>query len=212
MGKSRTHSALKTPLNEIFGSKANISVLRLLARVEGLLNHGDIIDRTSLSRQGVYNAVQRLIETGIVKYMGSGNKQLLSLRMDHPLAPDIKDLFIAEQERYKELIKALKKAIEQLQRKPEAAWIFGYVANGEDEYGDPLEIAVLSKLKEVDEITEQLRHQLRESEVEKKFDAVIDLMPLTKADLDTRPELLEQKLEPLWGPHPRQMLTQEGGS
>lgn len=212
MSRTRTHSALKSPLNDILGSKGNIDVLRLLVNRTAPSNHSDLICSSNLSRQGVYDAVQRLIETGVVEYTGSGNKQLLKLREDHPLYNEISNLFKAERQRYEKLLKHLKTKLNQLQNKPDAAWIFGDVAKELDEYGDPIEIAILSNLKTVDDITERLKQHIRQVDLEKSYDVIIDLVPITLADLETRPALFENGIILLWGIHPKELFENKRNS
>jgi predicted nucleotidyltransferase len=62
-----------------------------------------------------------------------------------------------ETQRYKELVDALRSIVRNLKEKPESAWIFGRTARGEDEYGDPVQIALLGKLKTVDSLTGEFR-------------------------------------------------------
>jgi len=101
------------------------------------------------------------------------------------------------------LIENLKKKMEELDSKPKSAWIFGKVAQGSDEYGDPIRIALLGDVKSVDKITDQFRNRLRDSGIEKDFDVTIDINGVTLADITT---VNVKDLIMLWGPDPQHYL------
>ena len=197
-----SNSTLKTPLNEILGSKGHVMVLRTLVNANSSLSHSELLDRTNLSRQGVYDVVGRLVETGILTYSGSGKQQQVRLRKEHPLSGDIIGLFKSESDRFHSLIQRLHEAIKTLHEKPKSAWIFGRVAQSIDSYGDPIQIAVLGDVKYVDQITESLRSQLYQNEIESKFDVTIDIRGITIADLESRTVLIEGDIILLWGISP----------
>jgi len=200
---SNNDSALKNPLNEILGYQANVRLLRCLAEAGEAMSHSELADRTGLSLPGIHKVVPRMVETGIIQYTGSGKKQQIEIRNTHPLAPAIKELFKAEKEYYDSLIENLKKKMEELDSKPKSAWIFGKVAQGSDEYGDPIRIALLGDVKSVDKITDQFRNRLRDSGIEKDFDVTIDINGVTLADITT---VNVKDLIMLWGPDPQHYL------
>lgn len=200
------NSALKTPLNEILGSKGHVMVLRTLVDANSSLSHSELLDRTDLSRQGVYDVVGRLVETGILTYSGSGKQQQVRLRQEHPLSGVIIELFKSESNYFRSLIKKLHEAIRTLHEKPKSAWIFGKVAQGIDNYGDSIQIVVLGDVKSVDQTTESLRRHLYQTEIESKFDVTIDIRGITLADLESRPALIEDNIILLWGISPGSYL------
>ena len=167
-------------------------VLRELIRSNHPISHSELLERTDLSKQGVYDITKRLVETGVVTYTGSGRQQLVELRKKYPLYRDLVNLFNMETQRYKELVDALRSIVRNLKEKPESAWIFGRTARGEDEYGDPVQIALLGKLKTVDSLTGEFREKLIQDKVESNFDVTIDIRGVTVAELDTKPTLTEE--------------------
>ncbi|MGM0545454.1 MAG: winged helix-turn-helix domain-containing protein [Bacteroidota bacterium] len=201
------NSAIKFPLNDILGSKGHVKVLRQLAESEHPMSPSELINRTSLSRQGTYDVVQRLIENGIVKYVGSGKQQQIILREDYPLTDIISKLFKKEKDRYDNLIERIKGLIDDLNIKPKSAWIFGKLAQGSDAYGDPVQIALLGKVKNIDEITECFRDSIYENNVEKDFDVTIDISGVTIADLESKPMLNVENVILLWGMDPQHYLA-----
>ncbi|WP_069130354.1 helix-turn-helix domain-containing protein [Rhodohalobacter halophilus] len=200
-------SALRYPLTAILGSKGHVIVLRVLIRSKHPLSHSELLERTDLSRQGVYDITKRLVETGVVTYTGYGRQQLVTVREDYPLYRELVSLFNMETQRYKELVDTLRSGLSNLERQPESAWIFGSAARGEDEYGDPVQIALLGKLKTIDSLTGEFREKLIQYKVESTFDVTIDIRGVTIADLETKPYLTEEGTVHLWGIDPKDYLN-----
>jgi predicted transcriptional regulator len=206
---SHQNSSLKYPLNTILGSKGQVMVIRELLETDQPVSHSELLGRTNLSRQGVYDVVERLVENGIITYTGSGRRQLVELRKNHPLYKVLFQLFRAEKERVESLLDTLRDEINTLEHHPDSAWIFGKTAQGEDEYGDPLQIALLGKLKSIDSVTNRFREQLIRNKVEPAFDVTIDLRGITVADLETRPSLTKEGTIHLWGVDPEICLNHQ---
>lgn len=196
------NSSIRTPLDDILGSKGHVMILRQLSETDNPISHSELLDRTSLSRQGVYDVVRRLVETGILKYVGSGRQQQVELRQDYPLTDFITTLFNAEKIRFEDLIQRLKEEIKNLDLKPKSAWIFGKVAQKSDDYGDPLRIALLGDVKSIDDITEEFRNRLYKSDLEKHYDVTIEISGVTLADVESRPIINTNKIILLWGMDP----------
>lgn len=209
MNRSKNqNSALRTPLNELLGSKGHVKVLRKLTESEKPMSSSELLDRTTLSKQGVYDVVQRLVENGILKYVGSGKKQQVFLRDEHPLTDIIKKLFEEERKRYDRLIQSIKELIKSLDIEPKSAWISGKVAKGMDDYGDPIHISLLGSAKSIDDVTEKLRNQIYAKNIEKEYDITIDVRGLTLADLRTRSNTNTKDIILLWGYVPDHYLKE----
>ncbi|MCW9708805.1 winged helix-turn-helix domain-containing protein [Fodinibius salsisoli] len=204
---SNKNSALETPLDAILGSKGHVMVLRRLTESDSPMSPSELIKRTSLSRQGVYNVIQRLAETGILRYVGSGKHQQITIREEYPLADIISALFKRERDQYDNFIKRLKELIKSLEIKPKSAWIFGKIAQGTDDYGDPVRIALLGDLKTIDELTESFRNRIYENAIENEFDVTIDVRGVTVADIESRPIINSNKPLMLWGMDPQHYLV-----
>ena len=200
------NSAFRNPLNDILGSKGHILILRELITLDIPINYAELIERTNLSRQGLYDVVDRLIETGALMHVGIGKQKLIQLRTDHPLSESIINLFTKEKKLYHSLLKELKEVIKNLDKQPKSAWIFGKIAQGTDEYGDPVQVAILGDMKSIDIITENFREKLYHSGIEQNYDITIDLRGITKADLETRSKLMEGNIILLYGVDPRSYL------
>lgn len=200
-------SAVKYPLSAILGSRGHLVVLRELFRSGNPVSHSELLERTDLSRQGVYDVTKRLTETGVAAYSGSGRQQLIGLRRDFPLYDSLNQLFSSELKVYENFLETLKQIIGGLGKKPESVWIFGDAALGYDEYGDPIQLAVLGKLKEIDDITREFREKIMVEKVEHSFDVTIDVRGVTIADLEARPFLTEGAVIRLWGLDPDNYLN-----
>jgi DNA-binding HxlR family transcriptional regulator len=206
------HSGLKTPLNAILGSKGHVIILRQLAETEHPLSTSELLDRTNLSRQGVYDVVRRLAEAGIVEYVGSGKTKQLVLRKAYPLADIILKLFQEEKKRFDDLIQRLSKIFQNLKSKPQSAWIFGKIAEGTDTYGDQVRIALLGRVQMIDRITGDFRKQLYDTKIEKKYDVTIDIIGVTRAELKSRPKLETEGIILLWGMDPSEVIKKPKGT
>jgi hypothetical protein len=117
------------------------------------------------------------------------------------------NLFSTETQHFKDLLDTMRLIMYNLKEQPQSAWIFGRTAEGKDEYGDPVQIAVLGKLKTVDSLTGEFREKLIQDKVESNFDVTIDIRGVTVADLETKPTLTEEGMIHLWGIDPKEYLN-----
>lgn len=199
---AKSNSAFKSPLNEILGYQGNVRILRCMAVRSVAMSYSGLAEQTGISIPGVHKAVNRLIETGILTYQGSGKRQLVELREEHPLYDAITNLFSAEKNRVDSLMKKLKTEMGVLDPQPSAAWIYGNVAQKTDRYGDPLQIALFANVKYIGRITDQFRHQIMELDIESTFDVTIEIRGITQADLDESHKTIEGGYTMLWGMDP----------
>lgn len=191
------NSVLKTPLTEILGFKSHVQLIRVMIFINEPVNPKKLKKRTGLSKQGVYNGIDRLYKLGVINYVGSGKQ--IELRKEHPLYHSINQLFSSEQDYFDRLLENLKGEINALKIKPTSAWIFGNAASGQDKYGDPLKIALFGNVKTVDEMVSEFRERIYQSGFEKKFDVTLEIKGVTIAEEDL--VMKEDKLL-LWGTDP----------
>jgi hypothetical protein len=199
---SRQWGYLRHPLDHILGAKGHVAIIRELIHAGEPVSHSELIERSGLSRQGVYDVVDRLAQNGLVTYAGSGSRQLVTLRKNHPLYEALAGLFHRERHQFENLFDTLREIIRQNAPQPESAWVFGKTAPGLDEYGDPLQIALLGKPQAIDAIVRQFRDELNRRKIEATYDVTIDTRGVTRADLDSRPSLIEKGTIHLWGTDP----------
>lgn len=206
---STPDSYLRNPLDQILGYPGNIQLLRTLIDTGRGMSTTDISERTGLSVPGVHKIISRLLETGVVQREGSGRTSKVFIRKDYPLTPILNELFQTEKNNSTNLFKKLKQCVDELEVKPKSVWIYGKVAKGTDDYGDPLQIAIYGHAKNIDELTETYKDRLIKGHVESDFDVTIEVRGATSADVD-----LIRGLDKImiWGFDPSQMYSNHSES
>lgn len=169
---------LRYPLNEVFGTRAHVRLLRVMAvEVEGPLTAADIARRAGLTVPGAQKALGKLLRSGFVSRVGGGRKHQYEIRRSDPLMQITIDLFESEKKRYGRLIASIKNEIKALTLPPYAAWIQGIPR----EIDEPLILGLLHESPHMDDCVRHLRTRL--DGVEKELDLTIELEGYTKADL-----------------------------
>ena len=113
-------NVIQFPLNELFGTPANVRLIRVLAEeVIGPIGAAEAADRTGLSLAGARRALMKLVKTGFVQRVGGGHSQRFALSESDPITSQIRDLFRNESERYQALISQIRKALDQPDRQPQ---------------------------------------------------------------------------------------------
>lgn len=169
---------LRYPLNELFGARAHVRLLRVMANeVDGPLTVSDAAKRAGLTVPGAQKALDRLIRSGFISRVGGGRKHQYEIRFSDRLMQSVLTLFQAEKDRYEQLIDTIKTKIKNLIPHPHAAWIqpFPRVV------GDPLTLGLLHETRHLTNCIRQLRTKL--NQVEMEFNLTIELEGYTKADL-----------------------------
>lgn len=168
------------------GRKGHILVLREILSVQEPISHSKLIKRTGLSKQGVYDTVSRLVETGLLTYKEGGRQQEVEVRINFPLYNSILQLFETENKRFERFQSELKDTADKLNPKAISAWVFGPAAKGTDHYGDPIQLALAGSLKKIDSMTEHFCSLIRENQIEQNFDVTVDIRGVTVAELEIR--------------------------
>ncbi len=174
-------SALRTPLNRIMGTEANVRLLRAVCLEPFPMSRTELGRAAGLEAKGAHLAAHRLLEQGLLRMVGKGARQQVELEVNHPLARDIQALFRAEHARLEALIESLKKAARAQSPDLIAAWMQGPFARGEDRPGEPIVLGVLANSKMLSGTMQKLRKDL--SPVETAHDTTIELVGYTRPDL-----------------------------
>jgi hypothetical protein len=206
-----TQSALRAPLNVIFGTEANVRVLRELVLAGVPLSRPELARRSGLSLPGVAGALEKLAAAGLVEYVGVGTRQSMQLRAGHPLGGMLQALFRQEAGRLPALTDELRVLMDRMEPAPLAAWIEGPVAEGVDRPGEPLVLGFLAGARDVPGLAAALREEL--ARIERDYDLTIEVRGRTGADLatlDAEGERLLRRAEVLHGPHPASHLDTPG--
>lgn len=174
-------SALRTPLNDILATEANVRMLRVLTETRGPLNAAELARRTLLQRSSVHRALKSLETTGLVTRVGAGARSQLQITTQHPLAAPITALFNAERSRATEILSGLKAAVSALSPPPIAAWLEGPVASGSDRPGDAAVVRLVDRAASVTTAAESLRDAVED--LERRLDVTIEVRGATPADI-----------------------------
>jgi DNA-binding Lrp family transcriptional regulator len=169
---------LRYPLNEIFGTRAHVRLLRVMAvEVDGPLTAADIARRAGLTVPGTHKALGKLLRSGFISRVGGGRKCQYEIRRSDRLIQTAIELFQSERNRYERLLSALKHEIKNLTPPPHAAWIQTVLR----EIDEPLILGLLHESLYLTKCANDLRTGL--DGVEKDFDLTIELEGNTKVDI-----------------------------
>ena len=194
---------MRSPLNLILGTEANVRLLRVLTVLGTPMSQADAAKSAGLNPSGAGRSLAALEEIGIVEYVGAEGRKLVSLRGAHPLANAIRDLFAAERSWFESLVARMQEVAKQLPGPPKAVWIEGPVVTGDDTIADAIGLGVLAMAKELPEVMAALEGPIdRWSD---DLDVTVEPRGLTMADLEalSGPEMDRlQMVVPLLGPPP----------
>jgi hypothetical protein len=200
---TQRQSALRAPLNGLFGTEANVRLLRVLSGTNEPISPSRLAEQAMLALSGIARAISALEEQGIVEYVGAGVRRPVRLRTDHPLASAISTIFRAEHTRFDAIVGELTRAAQRVAPLPRSVWIEGPVVQGEDRLGDPLIIGLLTNARELDHATSSLESLLEQ--LERNQDVSVEVRGWTAADLLAAPERERKAFRhvlPVLGPPP----------
>src|SRR5687768_11962610 len=123
MPRPQLQSALRYPLDEILGTRANVRLVRVLTLAGIPITAGELARRAKLGRTGVYPALSALERVGIVEFVGAGSTRQVKLRKLHPLALPIATLFRSEERRIDALVTDLRQLLEMSTKELISAWL-----------------------------------------------------------------------------------------
>ena len=185
---------LRYPLNELFGTQAQVRLLRVMANeVDGPLAVSDAAKRAGLTVPGAQKALNKLLRAGFISRVGGGRKPQYQIRFSDRLMQVALTLFQAEKDQYEQLISTIKIEIKNLKPHPYAAWI-KELPKG---VGEPLTLGLLHETRHLTNCVQYLRARL--NLVENDFDLTIELEGYTKADI---PDLKFDGFTALYGVMP----------
>jgi DNA-binding Lrp family transcriptional regulator len=209
MSRRPRHSpgSLAAPLDEILGTRANVRVIRVLANAQEPLGTGEIAQRSTLDRVGVWRAVSALEESGILTRVGAGPSQLVALSSTHPLAIAILELFSAERMREQRVRMGLRHVAATLQPPPRAVWIDPR-PSGRDVPSQTLVVRVFDSSATIGRAAEALRGAA--AAISAAEAVVIEVRGVTAPDLafaSAEERRTIENAEPILGIHPRHVLA-----
>lgn len=168
------------PLNKIFGTEANVRLLRVLALQSTSLTAGELAKRAMLGRSSIYPALRELERAGVVEFIGAGARKLVQLRGGYPLSRILKELFRAEARRFDALTTALRELVSGMPCAPISAWIDHRRENFES--SETLTLYIVARPDKLDTLTDYLNEQL--ADLERKHDVQIAVQGLIPSELE----------------------------
>lgn len=184
-------NSLRNPLNELLGAESHVRLLRVLSNeVDGPLTAPNAAELAGLTIPGAHKALKRLLKSGFVVRVGGGRTHQYELRRADMLVMALLKLYQSENERYEDLLGAIKNQIEKLTPYARAVWI----QNFPDEFGDPLLVGVLHETKFLANYIHRLQKHLYQTE--RNFDLTIEVIGYTLADI---PNLEANQVALLYG-------------
>jgi len=163
LARSEPQSAMRAPLDTVFGVDSNVRVLRVLTAHGGALSSSDITRRAKLSKTSTRNGLMSLGECGAVVTEGSGQSRLHRFNHDYYLAPQIEALFATEPVRFEKVLEAVRLSAGEQMVDLSSIFVYGSVARGEDHLGSDLDIGLIASNEVLAEVIEKVRENLRES-------------------------------------------------
>lgn len=169
---------LRYPLNELFGTRAHVRLLRVMANeVDGPLAVSDAAKRAGLTVPGAQKAFNKLLRAGFISRVGGGRKHQYQIKFSDRLMQVALTLFQAEKDQYEQLISTVKIEIKNIKPHPYAAWINEFPKG----VGEPLTLGLLHETRHLTNCVRHLRARL--NLVENDFDLTIEIEGYTKADI-----------------------------
>lgn len=192
MARLQLQSALRNPLNTIFGVDANVAVLRELVRHGGALASAEIVARSGASKSSVRLGLIALEAFGLVTSEGTRTTRLHRFNRDNCLGPAIEALFDAETQRFSLILETIREAPADQASEVLSLCLYGSVAAGRDRLDSDLDILVVSSRTYIESVLQAMRDNLREPAERLAF--VPNVVGLTGADL----ERLKRERDPWW--------------
>lgn len=201
-----TQSALRAPLNWILAAEGNVRILRALLHTQEPLSRVELADRAGLSLPGVSSALGKLQKTGIVESVGTGARQSVRVRTEHPLSATLRVLFASEALRYEALVDEIREMLTTLHVQVRAAWL-EEAGKNEPAPSAPVWIGLLVDARDVAPASTAV--QERVGSIQQRYDVTLLARTVTRADLETMDAEENGALAdavPILGPHPASYL------
>jgi hypothetical protein len=168
-------SALRYPLDVVFGSEVQVRLVRVLAHeVAEPLSVTDAARLAGVTTVGARKALDRLESVGFAEHVGSGRALKFGLRRDAVALQPLVQAFEQEQQRYEELVNMLRKAVAL--NEVSVAWLepLPHLPT------EALHVVVVVDVKAIGWIRDELRTRL--VDLERQFDVVVEVLVMTRAE------------------------------
>jgi hypothetical protein len=172
-------SSLRCPLNEVFGSKGHVRVLRVLAtETTEPLPLSEAAQRAGMTESGARRVLQHLTRIGLVEKTGDGKGSQFAFCRDGALAREVIRLFEVERNQGDALVRALKATLRGLPNPPKVAW----VSDCGSGLPDSPEVAVFWEGEVPSLWVEEMEEHL--ATVEEEFEVSLGIRTLTRDEME----------------------------
>ncbi|HEY0780325.1 MAG TPA: MarR family transcriptional regulator [Gemmatirosa sp.] len=173
------------PLEDVFGDRLNVTVLRLLSQVAGGVSGNGVARRLGLQQSAVRKALERLVERGVVTRTDVGRTAAYALDERREVVRRVVlPAFRAEARLGARLRHALQRAALALRPRPAAVVLYGSVARGAPDPGDVDLLVVLARADDEEPLRSALLDAVRPVEV--RFQLAVHPVVMTAAELGGR--------------------------
>ncbi|HEY0776931.1 MAG TPA: MarR family transcriptional regulator [Gemmatirosa sp.] len=167
------------PLEDVFGDRLNVTVLRLLSQVAGGVSGNGVARRLGLQQSAVRKALERLVERGVVTRTDVGRTAAYALDDRREVVRRVVlPAFRAEAALGERLRRALQRAALALRPRPGAVVLYGSVARGADAPSDVDLLVVLTRPDDEEPVRAALLDRVRPVEV--RFQLAVHPVVLTR--------------------------------
>lgn len=178
---------LMLPLEDVFGDRLNVTVLRLLSQLAGGHSGNDIARRLGLQQSAVRKALERLVARGVVTRTDVGRSAAYALDTRREVVRRVVlPAFQAEARLGERLRRALQRRALTLRPPPSAVVLYGSVARGAAAPGDVDLLVVLAEAADEEPVRAALLDAARP--LEHRFQIAVNPVVLTAAELEARRE------------------------
>ena len=184
------HPAFRTarpmlPLEDVFGDRLNVTVLRLLSQVAGGVSGNGVARRLGLQQSAVRKALERLVARGVVTRTDVGRTAAYALDDRREVVRRVVlPTFRAEARLGERLRRALQRVALALRPRPAAVVLYGSVARGAPAPGDVDLLVVLARPEDEEPVRAALLDAVRP--VEMRFQLAVHPVVMTAAELGVR--------------------------
>ncbi|MHB1861351.1 MAG: hypothetical protein ACYCVL_00140 [Gemmatimonadaceae bacterium] len=205
---ARPQSALRSPLNQILGTEANVRVLRAIFLSDIPIGVSELARVTALQLSGVARVCVKLEDLGVIETVGRGARNRQYRRAGRfALANALSTVFLEERNRANHIFADIRQAVQTVHPHIRAAWIEGPVATGTDRPENAVDVAVLADSASVEFVRTELWKLLLG--VQQQWDVSVELHVRSLADLKTAPPVDRDRWTNvilLFGPSPLDLL------
>lgn len=173
------------PLEDVFGDRLNVTVLRHLAQVAGGVSGNGVARRLGLQQSAVRKALERLVGRGVVTRTNVGRTAAYTLDARREVVRRVVlPAFQAEARLGERLRRALQRIAIALRPRPAAVVLYGSVARGAATPGDVDLLVVLAQPEDEEAVRAALLDAARP--IETRFQLTVSPVVLTPAELRAR--------------------------